>query len=309
MSMASKSSRHETDSTMEDWWIKIFPYRLLEWEWYDDLYMFRLFMHLLLKANYRDKEWHGTIIKRGHLVTSLANLSAETGLTYQQVRTCLDKLNKTGEINKQTTNKITIITVCKYDKYQQSPADKQQAINKQTTNKQQSNNNQITTTIEYKKGRIIDNIISPNGDTSESQACDVDVDAVKDFFNRTMASASIPKIRSAINGRRKEMLIARVREYGIDAVYEVITKAAASSFLNGGGSRGFVADFEWLMRPNNFPKVLDGNYNTTKNGTAINQPTGDPRRQERQQLAEGYAAAIARLAAEDDARAANIRKP
>jgi hypothetical protein len=126
---------------------------MLEWEWYDDLYMFRLFMHLLFKANNRDKEWHGTIIKRGQLVTSLANLSAETRLSYQQVRSCLDKLNKTGEINKQTTNKFTIITVCKYGKYQQSPADEQQAINKQTTNKQQTNNNQSTTTIEYKNNR------------------------------------------------------------------------------------------------------------------------------------------------------------
>ena len=122
MFMASASSRPKTDSTMEDWWIKIFPYRMLEWEWYDDLYMFRLFMHLLFKANNRDKEWHGTIIKRGQLVTSLANLSAETRLSYQQVRSCLDKLNKTDEINKQTTNKFTIITVCKYGKYQQSSA-------------------------------------------------------------------------------------------------------------------------------------------------------------------------------------------
>lgn len=296
MSMASKSSRHETDSTMEDWWIKIFPYRLLEWEWYDDLYMFRLFMHLLLKANYRDKEWHGTIIKRGQLVTSLANLSAETGLTYQQVRTCLDKLNKTGEINKQTTNKFTIITVCKYGKYQQSPADEQHTINKQTTNKQQSNNNQITTTIDNKSIRDKD-ISSTDVEDAAPSRVEIDLVAVKDFFNRTMENASIPKIRTKIDGRRKEMLTARVREYGIDMVYEVITKAAASSFLNGGGNRGFVADFEWLMRPNNFPKVLEGNYDNHETSTINNGHSNNGTDRNAKLLQDG-ARAIAALAAQ-----------
>lgn len=281
---------------MEDWWIKIFPYRMLEWEWYDDLYMFRLFMHLLFKANNRDKEWHGTIIKRGQLVTSLANLSAETGLSYQQVRSCLDKLNKTGEINKQTTNKFTIITVCKYGKYQQSPADEQQAINKQTTNKQQTNNNQITTTIEYKSKRDID-ISSTDVEDAATSRVEIDFVAVKEFFNRTMENASIPKIRTKIDGRRKEMLIARVREYGIDMVYEVITKAAASSFLNGGGNRGFVADFEWLMRPNNFPKVLEGNYDNHETSTINNGHSNNGTDRNAKLLQDG-ARAIAALAAE-----------
>lgn len=296
MFMASASSRPKTDSTMEDWWMKIFPYRMLEWEWYDDLYMFRLFMHLLFKANNRDKEWHGTIIKRGQLVTSLANLSAETGLSYQQVRSCLDKLNKTGEINKQTTNKFTIITVCKYGKYQQSSAGEQQTNNKQTTSKQQSNNNQITTTIEYKSKRDID-ISSTDVEDAATSRVEIDFVAVKEFFNRTMENASIPKIRAKIDGRRKEMLIARVREYGIDMVYEVITKAAASSFLNGGGNRGFVADFEWLMRPNNFPKVLEGNYDNHETSTINNGHSNNGADRNAKLLQDG-ARAIAALAAE-----------
>lgn len=138
---------------MEDWWIKIFPFRMLEWEWYDDLYMFRLFMHLLFKANPFDKEWHGIPIKRGQYLTTLAELSAETGLTNQQVRSCLDRLTRTGEINKQSTNKFTIITICKYGKYQLSPMCEQQTNNKQITNEQQTNNKQTTTTIDNKNIR------------------------------------------------------------------------------------------------------------------------------------------------------------
>ena len=42
---------------------------------------------------------------------------------------------------------------------------------------------------------------------------------------------------------------------------EVIKQAAKSDFLNGRNDRGWIADFDWLMRPNNFVKVLEGNYN------------------------------------------------
>ena len=59
---------------------------------------------------------------------------------------------------------------------------------------------------------------------------------------------------------RKKTIRARINEYGKDAVVEVVKKAAASTFLNGGGDKGFVADIDWMMGPRNFPKILDGFY-------------------------------------------------
>ena len=290
----------------EEGWIK-FHRKILKWEWWEDIICYRLFSYFLLMANAADQRWRGYEVKRGSFVTSSQRIEQDTKLTTQQVRTAMEHLKSTGEITCKTTNKFTIITVCKYGQYQQSPADEQQAINKQTTNKQQSNNNQITTTIEYKSKRDID-ISSTDVEDAATSRVEIDFVAVKEFFNRTMENASIPKIRTKIDGRRKEMLIARVREYGIDMVYEVITKAAASSFLNGGGNRGFVADFEWLMRPNNFPKVLEGNYDNHET-TNQTQPTGDPRQQEQANLARDYAATISRRLAEDDARTEALRKP
>jgi len=71
-------------------WIKLHR-GLLEWEWYDEPNVFRLFLHCILKANHSDKSWRGSVIKRGEFVTSLQNLSSETKLSVQQVRTCLKK--------------------------------------------------------------------------------------------------------------------------------------------------------------------------------------------------------------------------
>ena len=92
------------------------------------------------------------------------------------------------------------------------------------------------------------------------------------YFNEKMKDKGIKPIRN-IENKRKEMLQARVREYSRETIYEMIDKAAASPFLNGDNNRGFVATFDWLIRPNNFPKVLEGNYDKgRKKITDVNDP-------------------------------------
>ena len=95
------------------------------------------------------------MVERGQLVTSTLRLAAELNLSRQSIRTCLNKLQTTGEITIKSTNKNTIVTICKYDDYQQieklnQPTKKKQS-NNQTTNKQPTTNQQLTTTKEYKE--------------------------------------------------------------------------------------------------------------------------------------------------------------
>ena len=115
---------------MEDAWIKLYA-KFLKWEWFQNSYMVHLFLYLLLEANYEDKKWMGRTIYRGQLVTSISRLSDATGLSIKQIRTCLDRLQQTGEITKKSTNKWTIITVSNYESYQQVPSDNGQARGKQ----------------------------------------------------------------------------------------------------------------------------------------------------------------------------------
>ena len=148
----------------QDGFIKLHR-RIVDWEWYTDLPTFCLFIHLLLKANYVDRDWRGQVIKRGSFVTSYASLSAETALTVEQVRRALKNLQKTGEIEKVSTNKNTLIIVTKYNDYQRFVDDsnkqvtnKKQADNMQKTNEEQTKNKQTTTTKEIKNIKNIKNI-------------------------------------------------------------------------------------------------------------------------------------------------------
>lgn len=88
----------------------------------------------------------------------------------------------------------------------------------------------------------------------------IDFEKVRQQFNRLMDGKKIPSLKGKIAGQRRAFFEARVREYGITAAYRVMIKAARSGFLNGNGGRAWVANFEWIFRPANFPKVLDGNY-------------------------------------------------
>lgn len=125
-------------------WIKAYR-KIVDWEWYTDANVFRVFMHILLSANHSPKKWHGITVNAGELVTSIGSLAAQLKLSEQQIRTALCKLEKTGEITKKSTNRNTVIFAVNYELYQGLSYEEQQTDNKQATNKQQTDNNQITT--------------------------------------------------------------------------------------------------------------------------------------------------------------------
>lgn len=121
---------------------------LLDWEWYSDINTTRAFIHMLLKANWRDGNFKGVPVPRGSFVSSIGKLASETGLTEREIRTAISHLKTTGEVTSKTTNKFTVFSVVKYDLYQAS--DKQNVS--QEPSKRHSNDIQ-TTTIEEKKER------------------------------------------------------------------------------------------------------------------------------------------------------------
>jgi len=113
---------------MVDGYIKILR-RIREWGWYHDPKTFALFFHLMIEANFADCVWEGITIRRGQLVTSTALLAANTGLSIQEVRTCLRKLGGSGEVRSTPMGRRSIITVCNYEAYQ----DNQQGANMEST--------------------------------------------------------------------------------------------------------------------------------------------------------------------------------
>lgn len=134
---------------MEEGWIKVFR-KIVEWEWYKTPGMVQLWLHLLVSANWEDKKLEGEVIRRGSLVTGRKKLSEETGLSEQQVRTCLHRLEKTKNLTIIPTKRGSVITICDYDDYQGVSNDAQPSV-QPTTNQQPTNDQPLLKNLRSKE--------------------------------------------------------------------------------------------------------------------------------------------------------------
>jgi hypothetical protein len=74
-----------------------------------------------------------------------------------------------------------------------------------------------------------------------------------------------------LSDQRKKHLNARIAEFGEPKIIEVFRRAGQSDFLNGKNERAWKADFDWLINPNNFLKVIEGKF---ENKSVPGQKTG-----------------------------------
>lgn len=144
--------------------------KILEWGWYKDINTFRLFIHMLLKANWKEGNFKGTTVPRGSFVSSYPHLAEECSLTINELRTAIKHLKSTGEVTVSTNNKYSMFTVNNYYKYQ----DDNSQADSQSTGSAHSINSLLTTIKEKKEGKNIynniitkdDNIICPEPEKS-----------------------------------------------------------------------------------------------------------------------------------------------
>lgn len=119
--------------------------KITEWEWYKDADTCRLFIHLLLKANYKDRNWKGVLIKRGQHLTTRKTLHEELNISEQSIRTSIKRLKLTNEITTKSTNLYTLITITRYDDYQSSTVEETDKLTNKTTNEEPTTNQRLTT--------------------------------------------------------------------------------------------------------------------------------------------------------------------
>lgn len=104
------------------------------------------------------------------------------------------------------------------------------------------------------EGTISDEIVC------QTQSVSLDVKEVAEAWNN-LQNLGIKRVSKMITTcTRYKSLSARIREHGKDKVLEAIENIKASNFLQGMNDKGWVITFDWFVKPNNFVKVLDGNY-------------------------------------------------
>ena len=111
--------------------------------------------------------------------------------------------------------------------------------------------------IRKEKGEI--NILA----SDKSLACRTQ--EVQRVISEWNSITGIPAVTACRSGtKRYNSLVARLGEYELEKVLTAIGNIRGSRFLRGENGKGWVITFDWFVKPNNFIKVLEGNYTDTK---------------------------------------------
>lgn len=146
-------------------------------------------------------------------------------------------------------------------------ARKQPKDNRETTEKQPKNNQKQPNNNNNNNNNNIRTLktsfkVSSFGANDAPADPEIDFEKIKGLWNdEAQKSHSLMPMLRSMQKQRQKQIAARIREYGEEVFFDAMKKAVASDFLNGKNRRGWIASFDWFVKPTNFAKVVDGNYN------------------------------------------------
>ena len=129
--------------------------------------------------------------------------------------------------------------------------------NKRTTNKDINNSASPTPS-----SRAVDEPTSPTAksaaDAQERTQGNCPFFEILKAYNDICTS--YPRM-SVLDNERRRAILKLWKQYGsIDFFVRVFLKAEASAYLKGTNDRKWHADFDWIVKPSNFGKILDGKF-------------------------------------------------
>ena len=135
-------------------WIKLYR-KICDWGWYHEPNMVHLYVYFMLKAKLvinndsRSEAWQ--------LNSTLRLLTKATGISEKSIRTCLARLQRTGEISylPGVAHKQSVITLCNYDSYQAAKISTNTVLTQERHNNIESGSEHNNSQISAQKERDI----------------------------------------------------------------------------------------------------------------------------------------------------------
>ena len=227
------------------------------------------FMWLIMEASYTRREKRigsaAVWLDRGQLATSVRFMADAWKWPKSTVCRFIERLKKRDMIGTGIGTGVTVITICKYEEYQNAHG----AIG---THKKQKRDSSGTAAGQQRD--------KPNtGNTGNTEDRDTNVSLVLFAPEPDQTEAAISKYNEAakaigwpivqrISPARKAALKARLKDCGgIEGWTDAIQKAVDSDFLCGRTDKAWTGfGFDWLTKSANFTKLMEGNYaNRTDN--------------------------------------------
>ena len=226
---------------MNDGYIKLHR-SILQWEWWDDPNTTRVFIWLLLNAQWEDSRYHGYDVPRGSLVTSYASIAKNTKISVKAARVAINHLKMTGEVALKGQAHFSIVTIVNWDKFQGYEEEE---------GKHQGNH---LGSLGASKGQA-------KGNIKEIKNIRIEEDKKEEEILRLYNSVCyLLKPCSVLTKTRLEKVKLLLEKFSLDDIKSVFEKANKSDFLLGKNDRGWKATFDWLIDIDNFVKVQEDNF-------------------------------------------------
>lgn len=242
---------------------------------------FKVFIALLLSANWRDSEvlifGMPRVVRRGQVLLAQRKMATLCGVGRGAVSRCIDALARLDMIRTEaaipdhkSSHNPTIVTICNYDKYQSSSleadpkcepgADRERTVSRAYPIKE-----------EGKKGRRRASLASlaPLFAAGAAPGTSGVLDRILDLWNQVCVPAGFARARWTSN--RSCLAKACMRdESWWDAFEAACAYVVADPFYRGAGKGGWVMTLDWLLRPGKAQELAEKAGTTRANGAAGN---------------------------------------
>ena len=233
------------------------------------------YSNLLLKLYLKALKFDGALRLNEYIPYNVEMISAVVGMDIDTVRVAFDLFKKLKLVEILNDGTIYMLEI-------------QNFIGKSTTEADRKRN--YRKRIEEEKTKLMENgqmsgqmsLKCPDKTPPEKEReKDIEKEKDKDTKNKisstevqqiidTWNSLGVKKIKFIKNNTdRYKMLKARIKEYGIDTFLQTMEKIRYSTFLKNSKDT-YWFNFDWFISPNNFIKVLEGNYDDKENKGGFN---------------------------------------
>lgn len=245
---------------MEKGWIKVHRSIIECFIWTDKPFdKARAWIDLLLLVCHKDKkimiDGKPFTVARGSYLISRGKLADRWGWSLKKLDNYLRVLEREEMVTTLSTKKGIVITIVNYDKFQVKGTTEDTAEDTTQDTVEDIPEEIAEDTAEDRQKKELNNVMNVNNISSS-------LHSVVDAWNNLSEYGIKPISKLTSGTKRYDSLVARLKKYGLDNVLKAIENIKHSDFLQGNTGDWFIT-FDWFVKPNNFPKVLEGNYNNT----------------------------------------------
>lgn len=220
--------------------------------------LLKVWIWCLCSAAYKEREEmignQVVRLKPGQFVFKRPDASGFLNIRPTTLIRYLSILKMDNKVDIKSTNKYSIVSITYWEKYQEGG----QQNGQQMDNKRTTSGTYVNTSLTLKKEEKKEEEKKEKKEKKEKNKEIIMLTLEK--WNAFAEEHSLPKVRGIVSGSTRErQLRARMKDNGFN-LDEVLSAAAEQAFLLGDNKEGWVITFDWILKPSNYIKVLEGQY-------------------------------------------------